>query len=184
MNYRETEKIVKQASMFFAQKAIQQLKTTRKKLSIRASWKKVGDDWQPVDVKKKRINGVITSSGNLAKSIKPFSKGLEFGIEMDWYGQMVVNGRQPAGKNRGGKGIPISAMNTWLQMKRIKARDFKTGQYTKDNKAMGFLMNRKIKHFGIEGIDFVKDARQRTQQEYNNKFKEAVKQDLINNTKQ
>jgi hypothetical protein len=56
-----------------------------------------------------------------AQSIKPIADKLEFGIEFDWYGQMVINGRAPFGKNKGGKGIPPSALNEWMKMKRLKA---------------------------------------------------------------
>jgi hypothetical protein len=45
---------------------------------------------------------------------------------------------------------------------------------------MGFLMNRKIKYFGIEGFDFVEPARKDVLKRYSGALTKAVKKDILN----
>lgn len=185
MKYKETEKVVEAAADYFASQARLELQAKRPRMKIRASWKKVGNGWQPVNVNKGTMRSNFVASGNLVRSLKGWSDGLEFGVEMDWYGQMVINGRQPEGKNKGGKGIPVDKMNNWAKMKNLRPRDVKTGQLLPNNsqnrKAMSFMMNRKIKHFGIQPFDFVSMPRKVTLDKYRQSIADAVKKDIENN---
>jgi hypothetical protein len=186
MKYNATEKIVKKAANYFATLAALELSAKRPKLGIRATWKKVGKQWEPAGPPKRiTIRGNSVASGNLLRSLRGWSQGLEFGVEMDWYGQAVINGRQPEGKYRGGKGIPSDKLSSWAKMKNIKPRNIKTGQFIKNNdsnrKGMVFAMNRKIKHFGIEPFDFIKMPRRATLAKYRDEIAAAVKKDIQNN---
>lgn len=185
MKYKETEKVVEAAADYFASQARLELQAKRPRMKIRASWKKVGNGWQPVNVNKGTMRSNFVASGNLVRSLKGWSDGLEFGVEMDWYGQMIINGRQPEGKNKGGKGIPVDKMNNWAKMKNLRPRDVKTGQLLPNNpqnrKAMSFMMNRKIKHFGIQPFDFLTMPRRVTLDKYRDNIAKAVKKDIENN---
>lgn len=185
MKYKLTEAVVERASDFFASQAKLELQAKRPRMAIRATWKKVGNGWQPVSVRKITIRSNYVASGNLVRSLRGWSQGLEFGVEMDWYGQAIINGRQPEGKYKGGKGIPTDKIKNWAKMKNIKPRNIKTGQFIKNSeenrRAMLFMMNRKIKHFGIEPFDFIKMPRRATLAKYRDEIEAAVKKDIQNN---
>lgn len=185
MKYKLTEAVVSRAADYFASQAKLELQAKRPRMKIRANWKKVGSGWQPINVRKGTMRSNFVASGNLVRSLQGWTQGLEFGVEMDWYGQMVINGRQPEGKNKGGKGIPVDKMSQWAKMKGLKPRDVKTGQLLKNNSenrnAMNFMMNRKIKHFGIEPFDFIKMPRRVTLDKYRDEIAAAVKKDIENN---
>lgn len=186
MKYKLTEAVVSRAADYFASQAKLELQAKRPRLKLRAKWVKVGNSWEPAGPPQRsttRRNAV--ASGNLVRSLQGWTQGLEFGVQMDWYGQAVIDGRQPEGKNRGGKGIPPDKMSQWSKMKGLKPRDIKTGQLLKNSpsnrKAMNFMMNRKIKHFGIEPFDFIKMPRRVTLDKYRDEIAAAVKKDIENN---
>jgi hypothetical protein len=71
-------------------------------------------------------------------------------------------------------------MDSWIKQKRIKPKNEK-GQFKKmDKRTLGFLMNRKIKYFGIEGYDFVAPERKDILRRYNSALSKAMNQDLQN----
>jgi hypothetical protein len=186
--YKLTEEVVKEAANFMAKAAQLTLQAKHTRTAIRAKWKKVGQSWEPDGPPmKQKFRANYVSSGNLVRSIKPIADGLEFGIEFDSYGQNIIDGRQPFGKNKGGKYIPPPALNEWMKMKRLRPKDPSSGQFIKNTdsnrKAMSFMINRKIKHFGIEPFDFVKMPRTYTMDKYRVKITEAVRQDITNNLK-
>ena len=188
-DYKNTEKVLKAAADFFASQARLELKATRPRTAIRADWKKVGNGWQVVGVRKQKFRAPYVASGNLVNSIKPISRGLEFGISMDWYGQAIIKGRKPwpNAEFKGDKGIPLATMKSWATMKKMKPKDPATGKFLensdKNKRAMQFMMNRKIKHFGIEPFDFRAIAYQTTMSKYRDKINDAVKQDIENQIK-
>jgi len=181
MKYKKTEGIIKEAADYFASQTQLQLKAKHPRTSIRAQWKKVGNDWEPVNVVKKKVRANYVASGNLVRSIKPIAEGLEFGVEYDQYGDAIRKGRKP------NKGIPISRMRQWTKMKGLRPRDLQSGSFLKNTNsnrnAMGFLMNRKIKHFGIEPFDFVQMPRRVTLDKYRANIAKAVSEDIIDNLK-
>lgn len=191
MKFKLTEAVVKGASEYMSVQVKGQLTAKHTRTKIRAFWTKVGKNgWQIKEAVKSKFRGNYVATGNLVNSVKPFSQGLEFGVEMDLYGDAIRLGRQPwqGAKGKGNKGIPIDAMKSWAKVKGFRPRDLKTGQFIQNNeknrKAMAFLMNRKIKYFGIEPYDFLTMPRRVTLDKFRAKITEAVKQDLINNTKQ
>lgn len=191
MKFKLTEGVVKSAAEYMSVQVKGQLTAKHTRTKIRAEWKKVGSNsWQPVKVLKSKFRGNYVASGNLVNSIKPYSQGLEFGVEMDWYGEGIRLGRQPwqGAKWKGNKGIPVDTIKSWAKLKGFRPRDLKSGQFIQNNeknrKAMLFMMNRKIKYFGIEPYDFLTMPRRVTLDKFRAKINDAVKQDLINNTKQ
>lgn len=183
MKYKETKKVVEDASEYMAQQVKYQLQAKRPRTNIKAEWKKVGGDWQATSVRKSKTSRNYVASGNLVKSVKPIeNNSLEFGVSFAWYGQAIINGRMPWGKWRGGKGIPVETMNKWILQRNIKPRDTK-GKFVgnKAKASMSFMMNRKIKYFGIEPFDFVTMPRRVTINKFLPKIQEAVKKDILNN---
>lgn len=182
MKYPLTEAIIQEAGNFMAQQVRYELQAKRKRTSIKAKWKKNGSEWQPTSVKKSTINKNFVSSGNILKSVKPIADGLEFGVDFAWYGQAIIEGREPWGKFKGNKGIPVETMNKWIQQRRLRPRNNGKfiGNSDKNKRAMAFMMNRKIKHFGIEPFNFVKMPRQVTIDRFLPKIKDAIKQDIQN----
>lgn len=183
INFVHTKQVIEKMAAFYAAQAKLQLEVKHTRISIRAKWKKVGNDWQPVNVVKQKVRANYVASGNLVRSIKPYSDGMEFGIKMDWYGEAIRQGRQPMGKFRGGKGIPVSNMVQWSKMKRLRPKDSK-GQFIANNarnrEAMQFMMNRKIKYFGIEPFDFIKKAKASTIAQFKSQLDNSVKEDIKN----
>jgi hypothetical protein len=90
-------------------------------------------------------------------------------------------------KTKAEKESPQAALNEWMKMKRLRPKDPSSGQFIKNTasnrKAMSFMINRKIKWFGIEPFDFVKMPRTYTMDKYRVKITEAVRQDITNNLK-
>lgn len=184
MKYKLTEEVVKEAAAFMSKAVKLTLEAKHPRVAIRASWKKTGGGWTPVNVVKQKVRANYIASGTLVKSITPFAQGLEFGVEYAQTGEFLRQGRQPFGKNKGGKGIPIDTINNWTKMRRIKPKDLSNNQFIKNTQAnrnaMGFMMNRKIKHFGIEPFDFLKMPRVYTLDKYRSKIVESVKKDIQN----
>jgi hypothetical protein len=150
------------------------LEIKRPRTSIRAKWKKVGGGWQVVSATKKTFRGNYVASGQLVASIQADPKGLTLGIKMNETADYVQRGRKP------GKGIPINTMKSWVKMKRIQPRDLSTGKFKSkaNEEGMRFMMNRKIKYFGIEPFPFVSQARQQILPSFNKALAKSMKQDI------
>ena len=175
--YKNSEQVVAEYSNKWAIACRTLLEVKRPRTSIRAKWKKVGEGWTPISVSKKTFRGNYVASGQLVNSIQASPKGLNMGITMNKTADYVQNGRKP------GKGIPLASMRNWTKMKRIQPRDMGTGRFKgkADENAMRFMMNRKIKHFGIEPFDFIKMPRRATLAKYRDEIAAAVKKDIQNN---
>ncbi len=87
------------------------------------------------------------------------------------------------------KGIPITPTNPrplegWAKSKKIRPRNLETNAFIKNNAenrdAMGYLMNRKIKWFGIEPTPFIDEAREYAEQNNRARLEEAIKKDIEN----
>jgi hypothetical protein len=88
------------------------------------------------------------ASGSLKNSIEVKTKGnTEIDISMNDYGQWVQSGRA-AGK----KGVPISAIISWIKARGLKGRN-KKGRYIKDT-SFAFAIQTNIKKFGIKRSDW------------------------------
>ena len=172
--YKNSEEVVKAYSQKWAIACKTLLEVKRPRVSIRAKWKKVGDGWQPISSTKKTFRGNYVASGQLVNSIQPNPQGMTLGITMNQTANWVQNSRKP------GKGIPLNAMSQWTKMKRIQPRDMSTGRFKSKSNAesMRFLMNRKIKHFGIEPFPFVSMAREQILPSFNKDLTKAMAKDI------
>lgn len=144
-----------------------------KRTGIRANWKRAGKNWMAYNVKKSTYTSQISASGNLANNIKVVQEdAYEFSVAMPFYSYYIINGRNK------GKGIPIKVMDKWIRDKRIKPRAA-SGKFQKmDKKTLGFLMNRKIKYFGIEGHDFVTPEREAIKRRFKSALTRAMNKDI------
>ena len=122
-----------------------------------------------VNGKKRRID----NSGKLRNSIKYNVKvnpnSFSFDIQMEDYGEWVDKGREA------GKGIPQDALMKWIKSKPIRLRDLETGSFIKSTesrlKGLAFLINRKIKKYGIAATNFLTEP-------FENEF-EKLPQDVL-----
>jgi len=133
--------------------ARKELAARQKKKSYRASWNKDGS-LKSFNVTVKRY--VPDSSGDLSRSLRyeivevMGNTLVTFYADDYWY--YVNFGRKP------GKGMPVAELQDWIRKKPIKLQ--KGGgagfakQTDKGRRALGFLINRKIRTFGIEGNSF------------------------------
>lgn len=172
--FKNSEQVVAEYSNKWAIACRAMLELKRPRTSIRAKWKKVGQGWTPISVTKKTFRGNYVASGQLVNSIQAQPKGLSLGITMNKTADYVQNGRKP------GKGIPLDSMRNWTKMKRIQPRDLSTGKFKSKATAesMRYLMNRKIKHFGIEPFPFVTMARQEILPSFNKALTKAMAMDI------
>jgi len=124
--------------------------------------------------KNKGVSNKI-STGSLRNSIKVSAKDDSIQIEMNAYGQWVQSGRAP-----GKKGIPISAIISWIKARKLKGRD-KKGRFIKDV-SFAFGIQNNIKKFGIRPSNWYDIA---IDEMFNNKeieqlLGDATMEDLIN----
>jgi hypothetical protein len=82
------------------------------------------------------------ATGSLKNSVKVFAKNDSIQVEMNQYAQWVQSGRAP-----GKKGVPISAIVSWIKARKLKGRD-KKGRFIKDI-SFAFGIQKNIKKFGI-----------------------------------
>ena len=124
------------------------LMAKRKKVSIRATWKRVGGDWKPLEVRKKAYMANTNATGRLGRSLNGKVAGKLITFEMEYYGQWVNDGREGSKKYP-----PEGKIKTWLTNRKIKMRNEK-GQFAKGGKGLAFLVGRKIRTFGIPPTGF------------------------------
>jgi len=133
---------------------------------------------------KKRID----SSGKLRNSITSelktrtddgrFSKGFII-FKMLEYGLNVDKGR------RAGKGVPPQALIDWINQRppKIRLRDQKTGSFIKKTesrvKGLAYVINRKIKKYGIPATNFFTDAYESQEDKFMAEMQEAIAQDNL-----
>lgn len=124
------------------------LMAKRKKVSIRANWKKTGGYWQPFNIRRKTFMANTVASGRLGRSLSGKVSGKLITFEMEYYGQWVNDGREGSVKYP-----PPDKIKTWLSQRKIKIRNEK-GQFAKGQKGLAFLVGRKIRTFGIPATGF------------------------------
>lgn len=129
---------------------------------------------------KKRID----NSGKLRNSITSelktrtedgrFSKGYII-FKMLEYGLNVDKGR------RAGKGVPPQVLIDWIKKKPLRIRDLETGSFVKQTesrvKGLAYVINRKIKKYGIPATNFFTDAYESQETKFIAEMQEAIAQD-------
>ena len=125
----------------------------RKKVSIRANWKKTGGKWTPFNVRRKNYMANTSATGKLANSLSGKVLNNLISFEMEYYGQWVNDGREGSVKFP-----PPAKIKTWLIQRKLRIRDEK-GKFAKGNRdALAFLIGRKIRTFGIPPTGFFTTA--------------------------
>jgi hypothetical protein len=169
----KTDKQLGRMADAFAEALKSATKRRIKKTGIRANWKRAGKNWMAYNIRKKTYTTQISASGNLAQNIKVAkTDDYDYSVVMPFYSKFVIEGRNK------GKGIPPKVMDKWIRQKRIKPRGG-DGKFTSMSKeSLGFMMNRKIKYFGIEGFDFVTPEREQILKRYKSALTRAMNQDI------
>jgi hypothetical protein len=175
MDFANSNREFKRMTEFFAEQMRINLGAKVKRKSYRSKWR----NGKPYNTSVKSFRASHSASGSLIKSIKVTKSNIGYAVSINQYGEYVNDGRDK------GKGIPVAAINKWIRNKNIKPRDLKTGSFKKNTpsvrKTMTFLMNRKIKYFGIEPFPFIKMSRESTVYEFKDSMKGAMKKDIMNN---
>ena len=131
---------------------------------------------------KKRID----NSGKLRNSITSelktrtedgrFSKGYII-FKMLEYGLNVDKGR------RAGKGVPPQVLIDWIKKKPLRIRDLETGSFVKQTesrvKGLAYVINRKIKKYGIPATNFFTDAYESQEDKFMAEMQEAIAKDNL-----
>ena len=151
----------------------------------------VGKTYTAKNSRGKSYKKRIDNSGNLRNSITSelktktkdgrFSKGFII-FKMLEYGFNVDKGR------RAGKGVPPQVLIDWIKKKPLRIRDLKTGRFkTFKNaeqkataiKGLAYVINRKIKKYGIPATNFFTDAYDSQEEKLFSQLQEAISQDNI-----
>lgn len=179
------EEVLTEMGDWVVKKAKQNLGARQTRKNVRAKWK----DGRPTSFEFRKARRDLNASGRLQKSlgyelkedgqsIVVKYKGLDYGFYLD-------RGRYPFMKGMAqGKGITPAKMRDWIAASRIQPRDLTTGQFiekTESNmRSMAFLMNRKIKWFGIEPTHFFSEPEEQARDKYEQKIIEAFEEDIRN----
>jgi len=175
MEYANLMKALLDYGDAIVRRARTELKRTRKRVGRRTKWK----DGQPIESQKYNYNGKIEASGALGRSLRPdlvLGKNLSPNLEIkgEDYGVYMNQGRPPT--RGGGDGAVRRGVLGWMKVKPIKARDFKTGRFIKQE-AAAFMIARKIHHFGIEPTNFMRTAMNTTTPRHRAKLAQALGED-------
>ena len=154
---------------------------------VRLSKINLGKTYTATNARGKKYKKRIDNSGNLRNSIKAkvkqrndengrFEKANIVWSMLD-YGINVDKGR------RAGKGVPPQVLIDWIKKKPLRVRDLKTGRILKQTesrvKGLAFIINRKIKKYGIPATNFFTNAFESQEEKYYNEMQEAIAADQI-----
>ena len=179
------EAVLEEMGDFVVKQAKRNLTEKRERINVRAKWQ----DGRPTSFEFKKGKRKSSASGTLEKSLGYDLKETDQGIVIEYrgrsYGLYLDKGRYPFMKGVAqGKGIPPAKMRDWIEASRIQPRDLTTGQFiekTESNmRSMAFLMNRKIKWFGIEPTHFFSEPEEQAREKYEQKIIEAFEEDIRN----
>jgi hypothetical protein len=175
MDFANTNKALLKITEYFAEQMRINLGAKVRRKSYRSSWK----NGKPYNTRIRTFQASHSASGNLINSISVIKSNKGYAVTIAKYGQHINDGR------RKGKGIPIDKMQSWIKQRRLQPRNLQTGSFiantSRNKKAMGFMMNRKIKHFGMEAFPFIKLSREATLYVFKDELKKSVKKDIYNN---
>jgi len=146
----------------------------------------VGKTYTAKNSRGKSYKKRIDNSGKLRNSITSelktttkdgrFSKGFII-FKMLEYGLNVDKGR------RAGKGVPPKVLIDWIKKKPLRIRDLETGSFVKQTesrvKGLAYVINRKIKKYGIPATNFFTDAYESQEEKLFSQLQEAIAQDNI-----
>lgn len=146
----------------------------------------IGKTYTAKNARGKSYKKRIDNSGNLRNSITSelktrtedgrFSKGFII-FKMLEYGLNVDKGR------RAGKGVPPQVLIDWIKKKPLRIRDLETGSFVKQTesrvKGLAYVINRKIKKYGIPATNFFTDAYESQEDKFMAEMQEAIAKDNL-----
>tara|TARA_R100001530_G_C4305191_1_gene151532 strand:+ start:297 stop:848 length:552 start_codon:yes stop_codon:yes gene_type:complete len=135
--------------------AQRELGATKTRNSYKAKWK--NGKLQSYKVVKRKRKSDNTGALRESLSYKVLRKGDLFILEISAldYAIYVDQGRKP------GKGIPVTILKRWIKSKPVRLQKDGGGFVKQTDKAinsLSFLINRKIKTFGIEPTNFMSNS--------------------------
>ncbi len=163
------------------ERAKKELNALKPRKVYRARWKRGRLKSFQVKIKQHRADSSGALKNSLQYDVVETSQGATLVIESLDYGVYVQEGRLP------GRGIPSRAMDKYIREKKIRPQDTVKGgfkKFDKNNKkdrnlkAMAFMMNRKIKYFGIEPNPFMNEAIAFAQPKLAEELSEAYAKDI------
>lgn len=162
-------KLLDKALLTYAEDVITEAKKQLAKNRIRTGRKAKWSNGRPVSVITTRHQSKIDDTGSLSRSMKARVMGnSNVNLSMLSYGQQLNEGR------RRGRGVPQHELRSWI---RRKVRS------DIDEKSLTFLINRKIKFFGIDPTHFLDDSFEVINSRENKYITDAIFQELIENIK-
>ena len=157
---------VEQSLNEFAEKVIsnaqRELGTTKPRKSYEATWRKGKLLSYQVKMKRRRSDNSGALRESLDYNVEKLKDGYLLTISSLDYGIFVNEGREP------GKGMPVAILKRWLKSKPVRLQKEGGGfvkQTAKGIDSLAFLINRKIKAFGIEANPFMTMSLERFQPE-------------------
>ena len=157
--------------------AQRELGATKTRNSYRAKWKNGKLQSFTIKKVKRRADNTGALRNSLDYSIKETGKGFTVNFTGLDYGIYGEEGRLP------GRGIPPLALQKWIRTKRIRPRD-KDGKVLKESfqaySALGFLIKRWIKTFGIEPNPFMQPSIERYKKNFLDDLGKGYAEDIAN----
>ena len=157
--------------------AQRELGATKTRNSYRAKWKNGKLQSFTIKKVKRRADATGALRNSLDYSIKESGKGFTINFTGLDYGIYVEEGRLP------GRGIPVNALQRWIKAKRIRPQK-EGGGFIKGTpaavKSLGFLINRKIKTFGIEANPFMQPSIERYKKNFLDDLGKGYAEDIAN----
>ena len=166
----------------FAQKVVQRAKLnlgmTQSRYGVKSTWK----NKRPSAFKKHQFKSRIVATGRLKNSIAFKVKKNSILFSMADYGIFVEEGRR--GKKdvfgigkKDNRAAPVKKIRKWVDVRGLQPRDEK-GRFLKKTKtrmnSLAYLINRKIKWFGIAPSGFMEKAFTQTLKEYEDELPSAI----------
>lgn len=187
--FAELKKVLDEAGEDWVRRFQREIKITRTRTAIRATWKGTKGNMRPASFQRKRFKANLMASGKLYRSAgyktSLFLKSYRISLIAEDYAIFVNDGRKPfLKKPRKGKGIPVAKMTKWVESRNLRPRNLVSGAFVKNTatarRSMGFLMNRKIKWFGIEPTGIIDESREATMEAYDQAIADAIVNDATN----
>jgi hypothetical protein len=157
---------VEQSLNEFAEKVIsnaqRELGTTKPRKSYKAKWRNGKVTSFEVKMKRRRSDNTGALRESLDYDVQKTGGGYLLTISSLDYGIFVNEGREP------GKGMPVAILKRWLKSKPVRLQKEGGGfikQTPKGIDSLAFLINRKIKAFGIEANPFMSMSLEKYQPE-------------------
>lgn len=150
---------------------------------VRATWKKgKPSGWRYVSLKPQPKDNTGRLSSSLNYQIEERDGSVVLEVRGADYLEYVEKGRYPYMQNiGGGKGIPPAKLDKWIGQRDLKPRDAKGRFIAKSDKnmrAMSFMINRKIKWFGIAPSNIIRDTRAEVEDQWQEDLIEAFEMDI------